>query len=40
MDDVQFKDLSISKNQDPFAAAIDVDGFVYTWGGNQFGQLG
>jgi alpha-tubulin suppressor-like RCC1 family protein len=25
---------------DPFAAAIDTNGYVYTWGGNQFGQLG
>ena len=32
MEDVRFLEVSLSKNIDSFGAAIDVDGFVYTWG--------
>lgn len=34
MDDIRFVDFSISKGMDSFAAAIDVDGFIYSWGLN------
>eukprot|EP00347_Sterkiella_histriomuscorum_P023139 403335798 len=40
MEDVRFVDVSLSKSYDSFGAAIDDQGFVYTWGQNQFGQLG
>ena len=40
MDDTKFIDVSLSKSMDSFGSAIDTDGFVYTWGQNQFGQLG
>ncbi len=32
MEDVAFADLEISKQADSFAAAVDKDGFMYTWG--------
>lgn len=38
--DIKFKNLSIGKGRDSFGAAIDIDGFLYTWGDNQYGQLG
>jgi alpha-tubulin suppressor-like RCC1 family protein len=31
---IKFKDLSISKGKDSFGAAVDVDGFLYSWGDN------
>jgi len=37
MDDIRFHDVSISKTQDAFGAAIDSEGFLYTWGANQQG---
>jgi Regulator of chromosome condensation (RCC1) repeat len=37
---VRFKELSLGKGRESFAAAIDIDGFVYTWGDNSSGQLG
>jgi hypothetical protein len=32
MDDTRFIDVSLSKSTDSFAAAVDQDGFIYTWG--------
>jgi hypothetical protein len=32
MDEVKFVELEVSKQADSFAAAIDRDGFMYTWG--------
>lgn len=40
MDDIKLVDASVSKGMEDFAAAIDAQGFVYSWGHNQFGQLG
>lgn len=38
MEDVRFCDVAVNKNQDgTFGCAIDTDGFLYTWGLNQFG---
>jgi alpha-tubulin suppressor-like RCC1 family protein len=37
---VKFKDLSLGKGRDSFGAALDIDGFLYSWGDNQTGQLG
>ena len=34
MDDVKFVDLSLSKGIESFAAAVDTNGFLYTWGQN------
>jgi alpha-tubulin suppressor-like RCC1 family protein len=40
MDDAKFTELYSSKGMDAFGAALDDQGFVYTWGQNSFGQLG
>ena len=40
MDEVRFVDIELSKQSESFAAAIDKDGFLYSWGQNQYGQLG
>ena len=32
MDDIKFVDVSISKSLESFAAAVDQDGFLYSWG--------
>ena len=40
MEDVKFVDVSISKGLESFATAVDTNGFLYTWGQNQYGQLG
>ncbi len=37
MDDIRFTDVCLSKSIDSFGSAIDTDGFVYSWGQNQFG---
>lgn len=37
MDDIRFIDIGICKSQDGFGAAVDTEGFLYTWGSNQFG---
>lgn len=34
---VRFKDLSLSKGRESFGIAIDIDGFLYSWGDNQTG---
>lgn len=40
MDGVYFTNISISKFENPSAAAIDQKGIIYTWGPNTDGQLG
>lgn len=40
MDGVYFTNISISKFENPSAAAIDEKGIIYTWGPNMDGQLG
>jgi alpha-tubulin suppressor-like RCC1 family protein len=40
LDDIRFVGISMSKSPDSFMAALDQDGGVYSWGNNQFGQLG
>ena len=40
MDGVYFTNISISKFENPAAAAIDQKGVIYTWGPNTDGQLG
>ena len=40
MDGVYFTNISISKFENPAAAAIDEKGTIYTWGPNMDGQLG
>ena len=40
MDDVRFIEVAISKQADSFCAAVDDQGFLYSWGQNQYGQLG
>jgi len=40
MEDIRFIDIAVSKQADAFGVAIDADGFVYSWGQNQHGQLG
>lgn len=37
IDDIKFVDIALSKSNEGFAAAIDQDGFVYSWGSNDFG---
>jgi alpha-tubulin suppressor-like RCC1 family protein len=37
---VRFQDLALGKGRESFGAALDTDGFVYSWGDNQTGQLG
>jgi alpha-tubulin suppressor-like RCC1 family protein len=37
---VRFKDISLGKGRESFGVALDTDGFVYSWGDNQTGQLG
>ena len=37
---IRFKDVSLGKGRESFAAAIDSDGFLYSWGDNASGQLG
>lgn len=32
MDDIKFVDVSISKSLESFGAAVDTEGFLYTWG--------
>lgn len=32
MDDAKFVDLSISKGIESFGAAVDTNGYLYTWG--------
>lgn len=34
---MSFSDVSVGNN---FAAAVDINGSVWTWGNNIFGQLG
>ena len=40
MDGIYFTNISISKFENPSAAAIDEKGAIYTWGPNMDGQLG
>ena len=40
MDGVSFSEISLSKFENPSAAAIDQSGKIYTWGPNMDGQLG
>lgn len=40
LDDIKFVDLKISKQPDGFAAAVDENGLMYSWGSNENGQLG
>jgi alpha-tubulin suppressor-like RCC1 family protein len=39
-DGLRFRDLALGKGRDSFGAAIDNEGFLYTWGDNTSGQLG
>ncbi len=39
-DSVKYKDLALGKGKESFGAAIDIDGYLYTWGDNNSGQLG
>jgi len=32
MDDTRFVDISLSKSSESFAAAVDIDGFLYSSG--------
>lgn len=36
-DGVRFKDVSLGKGRESFGSAIDIDGFLYTWGDNTSG---
>jgi hypothetical protein len=40
MEGIEFCDIVISKENRAFAAALDFNGGVYTWGFNEHGQLG
>ena len=33
-DGIRFRDIAIGKGRESFAAAIDIDGFLYAWGDN------
>lgn len=37
LENVRFKEVSLSKGRDSFGAGIDIDGFLYSWGDNTSG---
>jgi alpha-tubulin suppressor-like RCC1 family protein len=39
-EDVRFRDISLGKGKESFGSALDIEGFLYTWGDNNSGQLG
>jgi X-linked retinitis pigmentosa GTPase regulator len=40
LENLKFVDLKISKQNESFAAAVDDQGLLYSWGSNPNGQLG
>ena len=37
---IRYKDLALGKGRESFGTAIDMVGFLYSWGDNSQGQLG